>query len=366
MKTINIHNDLKNEIVTNFIEVYDTDYIYIPISDEKYIKKTGNVLKGELVYDDHNNKYYSSISGNILKIINVKSNKYLVIKNNYKEESINSGRARNLDKLTKDKLISNCLDLNIKNMFLSDIKLLYINCIDDDPYVFNKYMYIKNNMKELDEFCECIANLFNIEKVLFVIKNSNNDLLDMYKLNELENSKVNFKLLPDIYPIGNKLLLHDYLIKNNDEKMIELDDLINMVFSIKKNKINTEKYITINGNNIKNPCVINTKKYAFLNNIIKDLKIIDKKYDIFLNSFISGKKLNNNEVIITDDIDAIIINKKCSDDELECINCGLCVEVCPVKINPLVKNDKCIKCGLCNYICPSKIKIYERNQLNEK
>ena len=51
-----------------------------------------------------------------------------------------------------------------------------------------------------------------------------------------------------------------------------------------------------------------------------------------------------------------------------CINCGACSNICPVKINPLLlaKNsyktkviNKCLKCGLCSYICPVNINFNE-------
>ena len=47
--------------------------------------------------------------------------------------------------------------------------------------------------------------------------------------------------------------------------------------------------------------------------------------------------------------------------EGKCLRCGLCSDICPVHLNPvLLKNPKyaslikkeCINCGLCSYICP--------------
>ena len=47
--------------------------------------------------------------------------------------------------------------------------------------------------------------------------------------------------------------------------------------------------------------------------------------------------------------------------EGKCLNCGECINICPVHLNPLLfSNEKylkkaqkeCLKCGLCSYICP--------------
>ena len=62
-------------------------------------------------------------------------------------------------------------------------------------------------------------------------------------------------------------------------------------------------------------------------------------------------------------------------DEVPCLRCGRCTEVCPaglepvrianaVKVNDTAALDKlytmdCIECGLCTYVCPSKIAVTE-------
>ena len=68
-------------------------------------------------------------------------------------------------------------------------------------------------------------------------------------------------------------------------------------------------------------------------------------------------------------------------DIKDCIKCGKCVRVCPVKLSPVVICDnvdneyalkklnvsKCISCGLCSYICPAKIEVrkYIKEALNK-
>ena len=80
------------------------------------------------------------------------------------------------------------------------------------------------------------------------------------------------------------------------------------------------------------------------------------------NNSLYSYNINVANEIIDENLRGIIINESKSIKELPCNNCGLCYNVCPYKINPLVKSDKCVKCGLCNYVCPSKIKIYERKE----
>lgn len=63
-------------------------------------------------------------------------------------------------------------------------------------------------------------------------------------------------------------------------------------------------------------------------------------------------------------------------EESQCINCGLCIKVCPIRLHPVliqkelradnIENAKkyglmdCIECGCCAYTCPAGIKLVQR------
>ena len=347
MKTINIVREQNIKVLKDYIDKLDIDYIYVPYEDNLSIKVNINddVLKGQLVYKDNNNSRYSSVSGKVVKI----DDKYIIIKNNYKELT-NNTRAKKVEDITLDTFNKLYLNNNIKNILSNEINNLYINAIDDDPYTFNKYTYLTRDLNDIASIINLLYRLFNIKKITFIIKNSYNDLLDSYKIN------INYHKVEDIYPIGNKYLIDKYLVKSSKDYVIDLQDIIDMLYSIKKNKVQTQKYITINGD-IDDPKIYNVKKYCSLNELYTNLK--DK--DVFLNNSLCGKLIKNDH-IIDDNTYSIIIKNKKKPTQIECSKCGLCVNVCPMKINPLIKDDRCISCGLCNYVCPSKINIYERKQ----
>ena len=356
MKTINLLNKCDLNVLNNYKVILNTDYIFIPIKNEDKIvvKKGDKVLKGTLVYDDID-KLYSSISGIVLDVINLNNYKYLIIKNDFKE-STNNTRARDLNSMSKDDFLSYLNNNNFKNIINNNIDNLYINAIDNDPYIYNKYMYLKNNIKDIAILCKYLKKNFNIENIKIAIKNSYHELLGEYKVD------LKYVRVPDIYPVGNNDILSKYLISSSNDYIIELKDIIDVLYEVIKNKKEHEKYITINGNNVKNPSVISVKIYSYLNNILSNYTLLDNEYDIILNNSLCGLVVNPKNIIVTDDIDGVIINKKCKYKTSKCSKCGLCVNVCPMKINPLIKNKKCIKCGLCNFVCPSKINIVDEVQ----
>jgi electron transport complex protein RnfC len=65
--------------------------------------------------------------------------------------------------------------------------------------------------------------------------------------------------------------------------------------------------------------------------------------------------------------------------QTNCINCGRCVAVCPLKLMPCrferaydardketllrLKVNLCMNCGACSFVCPAKRRLAEKNQL---
>ena len=68
-------------------------------------------------------------------------------------------------------------------------------------------------------------------------------------------------------------------------------------------------------------------------------------------------------------------------DEDPCINCGSCVNVCPMHLTPVMmvnelKADSldgakyyglmdCIECGCCAYVCPANVRLVQRIRLGK-
>ncbi|MEG0794559.1 MAG: 4Fe-4S binding protein, partial [Bacilli bacterium] len=129
-------------------------------------------------------------------------------------------------------------------------------------------------------------------------------------------------------------------------------------------RISTTCLITISGDAIETGKVIKAKKYCSLKEIVdKYIKVNSENVVYIINGLMSGFISNINDTILSDDVTALMIMKKNDEVEEKCINCGMCVSVCPLKIDTLkcmkkgIKNESCINCGLCNYVCPSFIDI---------
>jgi electron transport complex protein RnfC len=84
---------------------------------------------------------------------------------------------------------------------------------------------------------------------------------------------------------------------------------------------------------------------------------------IYLNNFLRKNKCTNFDYLsLNDTVNTIFVLDDVNDVVTKCIKCGKCVDICPMKINPLDKklDPSCVRCGLCNYICPANINLIVR------
>ncbi len=323
MKLINIKKELNISLVKDFKEKLDPDYIYLPIEIPKQ-----DVFKGEII-----GNHIISVSGHVI-------NKNIV-ENNFMEEI-----------KPIDDPVQIIKKLFPEFSFLMGKDIIYINCIDKDPYCYNRYYILKNNKELVIEALEKVLDKFKIKLAFLVLTSSQEDIINDIK-EFITYNNIKFKVMDDLYPIGFSDVLKLKLNVSGNMSIIEVEDLLDVYSLIKKKIINTEKYITINGNNVPKPLVLKVKLYSRLSDYLKYYHL-ENNSNIVLNNSLCGKIVSK-DIIITRNTDLFIINKTNKIIEEKCINCGLCYRVCPIGINPLKKNNKCIKCGLCNYVCPSKI-----------
>ena len=367
MKTlIKLEENPNINMVGKIYEFIDPTKVYIPILTNLTFRKNDYIYK-----NNYYSNYISSISGYVSGSKKIYlNNKYidsLEITNDFKE---NSHIKRRKKKITnREELIE-----NLKRFYLFDLinKLdsnksnLIISCVDEEEYTINEFMRLSNNYDEILMTIDFLSKILKIKNITLAIKNTNAKSIKNVKsiIGSFPNIKI--VLLPDNYLIGLKTNLCEFLsLKEEDSLLFTTNEIYDLYTTSIKFKDITEKYLTISGDALAKSFLINVKLGTSLNEIIKKYcKIKDKEYDIFLNGYLSGiKVLKKEDIIITKEINTIVINKKNTNCETECINCGACYKICPKDINPKrcffnkTINSKCIGCGLCNYICPANIDL---------
>ena len=354
-----------------------TDYIYIKYDNKsKILFKDGDYIYKNDILTDTN--IYSTVSGKVLGITTINNNKYIVIENDYKDKTRKRRYTKkDINDYSKEDLINILKEYNIVDIDETS-KILIVNGIDlyKEELTYNSLIkkYIINILDTID----ALNNILNIKKCFFAVNNNDSDTILEIVNNIGSYPKIDLKLFNNDNLIGIKEVLIKKLTnyKNKNYKILYLNiiDIINIYNVLKKHIPITTTYITLTGDLIDYTKVLHVNIGTNIIDILREFKI-DKVNNVIINGLLNGVLLKNPNYIIDKNIRSIFINSYKKYNESECINCGECINVCPVNINPKYMHfnkdkksneyrKKCIKCGMCSYICPSKINLYNGG-LNE-
>lgn len=349
----------------------DPEYIYVPVDDNALFEDENAYISiNKLVYNTKKTNYYSSISGSINRLvakkINNKNVNCIQIKNDYKEKKLVK-KKKILDK-NKEDLFQRLNDLDLcglKNKISKDTKYIVLNCITDDPYIFNERSYLENYADNILETLDYISKILDVKNIIVVVKNVDSNNINSFI--SIMGSYPNFKLIlmEDKYLMGQDyFLLKNLSLDKKNAIILKPSEIYSLYHAIFFDNRLVTKIITISGNALKNNFIVNTKLYVSVDEILNKFNIkLNDNMILIKNGVMNGLTINLNDELIDNNTEALIIMYKSQRTTTDCINCGKCYEMCPIKINPRVsldnkiKNKNCISCGICNYVCPANINL---------
>ncbi len=358
------------------IDFLNPDYIYLPIKEgfSINVKSNTEIYKEDVLLKSENKLVYSPISGKVLGKTSSMNDQdeaisCVVVENDFREKL---KKKKSAEKYINEYTLEDTLNLIRKynacdQTINTKAKTLLINGIDSDPFEKTYSNIINSYSSKILEAIDALSNILGVDTTILAINNHDTNNVINLSNNIGTYPNITLKLVPDIYPLS----FQDILIKNVLTKKqisagityLTVEDVYNIYNVLKRKKPITEKLVTISGNAIESPVVVNVKIGTSLSDIIKNCcHIINKNYYVVVNGLIAGKTLKSLNNIVTSKTRSIFLNTIDKTPERECINCGLCNKKCPVGLNPKYLKEhsnadrsKCINCGLCSYICPSKI-----------
>ncbi len=362
-KLIEIEKD-DSILVSSQVESFlRPDMVYLPISihDQFLVKKNDLVRIGDEIVRN----VFSPVSGvvhSLKKKNSLEGEKiFLEIENDFEERR--KGKVGLKRRITKERVLD--------YLPLEDKKILVLNAIDDEIYVSTQNFYLFCYYEEFLGLLDEIHQLFCLDAIYVCLKASSSE-----NINQLMNDlgmypDIILKVVPDLYLLSKPEFLLSYLGIGHDQACVVYADQFYRIYNdLKRGRTMSDILITISGDAIKNPMVVQVK----LGSLLKDVVLVlvsykSKDVEFIANGLLSGKKIDLDNFVVTSSLSSLLIMKKKGlKKEGKCINCGLCSEVCPVHLNPILFKDpkyqeqmkkQCIKCGLCTYICPVYIHFLE-------
>lgn len=276
---------------------------------------------------------------------------------------------------------------------LSAIDAVVINAAECEPYITSDTRTMLDKSEYISKGIDLLQKYLKAKRIIIGIENNKKLCID--KMTELANSKsgVEVKVLPSIYPQGGEKVL----VYNTMEKIIPKGGLPLDVGAVVINctTLSTiaeymetgmplvEKCITVDGSAVNEPknviAPIGTpleKLFEFCGGFKAEPKKVlygGPMMGIAVPSLDAPVLKMTNAVIALDEKDAR------PPKTTACINCGECVNHCPLRLDPreIAKAyrldlceelkklcaDLCMECGCCAYVCPAKRPIVQNNKL---
>jgi len=411
MVGINLPSNKKNSIKNKIVEFKKPNYVYIPLINHTNLNCDCVVKEGDIVYkgslvgmrNDHFNiPIHSSVSGRVVGIekrlyLNGKEIDCVVIENDFKEKVENKKPYKQkITDYTRREFINTLRDCGVVGMGGSGfptyvkydtnlpINVILVNGVECEPYITSDYVLMREKAEEILDSLDAIMEINGASRGIIAIKSYNTDLIDEFEKYIGTYPKIELALVDDLYPYGwEKGLIKQVLNIDYDKIPIEKGIIVNNVSTIyaiyealKYNKPVIEKMITITGEKIRKPQNIIVKIGTSFKDILEFVGGIKNSKDIKLiaGGPMMGVSLTTDDAVVSNNLNCILVMENHNNHFLiHCMRCGKCVEVCPVKLSPvLIKNalhnkehleylnpEKCIECGLCSYICPSKVDVRE-------
>ena len=254
MKRIKINKDKYINIDNKITSYLNPDNIYIPINNKKILKSINDkVYKGDEVLEG----IYSPISGKVSKI----TADTLIIANDFRELNKNNNSKIEITSENILKVFENNQEKELLAKFNNKTSFdnIIINCINDNPYVYNKIFLLRENIKVILEVINKLSTIYNCKNNLLVIKNDESSLIDecFNIIDVYPNIKI--ALTSDEYLLEREEYLLEKLNIKKNYLYLDVEKIIH-IYNLFNNQFEDTKLITISGNALKENKVLMVKK----------------------------------------------------------------------------------------------------------
>lgn len=403
----------KEKLENKKIEIFPQGkYVYIPLKQNIGEELKATVKVGDLVKMGQSLgistslmsvPVHASISGKVVKIGLLAGVKTIVIENDFRDEKFQYDPIEDYEKHTIAELLNVIRERGVVGLggatFPTHIKLnppaetiidtFILNAAECEPYLNNDNRLMQENSTEIVEGIKIVQYITGAKKAIIGIEENKPKAIEIMKKAIANEKNMSIAVLKTKYPQGGEKQLIK-AITGKELPMKKLPSFLGIVVSnvhtiksiydgIVKGKPLTERVISVDGGGIKEPKNLLVKIGTSFSEILAytgfDAKITAR---LVVGGPMMGFAQDSTEKsVVKGTIGILALTEKELRRETRenCINCGKCVDVCPMNLMPLVfeKNyntnklnqnkeynlSECIECGACTFICPSNRPLNE-------
>lgn len=281
--------------------------------------------------------------------------------------------------------------LNIKDA--SKVEEIVLNGAECEPYITSDTRTFFDRGDELVYGVETLIKYYSPKKVIIAIENNKQEAIKTARKLFAGNDKVFVQVLPSVYPQGGeKVLIYSATKKIVPEGKLPIDvgviainvtTVAAIARYLKTGQPLTEKCVTVDGSAVKEPKNLIVPIGTRIKDVIENAggyKCDPAK--IIMGGPMMGHTMPDENHPVMKGTNAIIAldgRDGSVPEETPCINCGSCIQRCPLRLDPpgfgkayemknpeeleKLKVNLCMECGVCAYVCPAKRHLVQRNRL---
>ena len=261
-------------------------------------------------------------------------------------------------------------------------KILMLLIMDQGSYITSNQRIFIEQVDQIKMGINVICKAFELDEVIFIVQKQNRNTVFLDVLSQFGIRYLKLDLTQAINARYSLQAVKNLSIKNSiPTKQISVWDPENLslAFGALFGIPSLYQIITITGNSIRRPQNYKFRIGTSIETCLEESGGVNKiESRVFSSNGSAAYEITDFTTPITKETSCLVANKDLREDTINtnpCIKCGLCIEVCPVNLDPQhlhellyhgnIKNSlesglqECIECGYCSIACPSHIKLVQ-------
>lgn len=268
------------------------------------------------------------------------------------------------------------------------IDFIIVNGAECEPYLTSDHRVMLEQGEEVIKGLTILLDVFKEAQAVIGIEDNKMDAF--YHMTELaKGTPIQVKLLHTKYPQGSekhliyaltgqevpsgKLPLEVGCIVNN------IDSVAAVYRAVVKGQPVMRRIVTVAGSGVSKPCNLEVKIGTSVREVLEYAGVnLEKVVKVIAGGPMMGSAVSDIDVPVTKGTSALLCftdQEVTREKSANCIRCGKCVQVCPMKLMPHALQKSaihghyeafmedygmdCIECGCCACVCPSKREIVQ-------
>jgi len=274
----------------------------------------------------------------------------------------------------------------------SQVDYLLINGAECEPFITSDVQTMLHDTDYVLKGAALVKKYVGAKQIIFGIEDNKPEAISLFESRKGEVEDFSVVALPSLYPQGGeKVLIYNLTGRVVMEGKLPLDagcivmNVTSLAFLAKYMETGMpliEKCITVDGTAIAKPCNAIVPIGTSIHDIIEacgGYKAEPKK--LLYGGLMMGMALPSDELPLLKNNNAVLALAEdfaVLPQSSACINCGRCIEACPLNLMPnrinrayqrkdiealnRLKVMLCMECGCCSFVCPAKRELVLTNK----